>query len=175
MNEAAVLGSLVRRLKDLGPLRLQPDVDSVGAMSETFEPVSILPESECWNLVSSRALGRLVTSVDGEPEIFPVNFVVQHRTVLFRTAEGTKLVSAAINNSVLFEVDDHDVAEGWSVIVKGTARLLRTDEEIDEAERGQLLPWTATVKQHFVRIRPLSVTGRRFSFGSEPDREFSAV
>ena len=43
--------------------------------------------------------------------IFPVNFVVQHRTVLFRTAEGTKLVSAAINNRVLFEADDHNVAE----------------------------------------------------------------
>ena len=91
------------------------------------------------------------------------------------TAEGTKLVSAAINNNVLFEADDHNVAEGWSVIVKGMARLLRTDEEIDEAEGAQLLPWTATVKQHFVRIRPLSVTGRRFTFGSEPDREFTAV
>ena len=56
--------------------------------------------------------------------------------MLFRTAEGTKLVSAAINNSVLFEADDHNVAEGWSVIVKGMARLLRTDEEIDEAERA---------------------------------------
>lgn len=144
-------------------------------MSEAFQPVSILPASECWNLVSSRTLGRLVTSVDGQPDIFPVNFVVQHRTVLLRTAEGTKLVSAAINNNVLFEADDHNVAEGWSVIVKGTALLLRSDEEIDEAEGAQLLPWTATVKQHFVRIRPLSVTGRRFSFGSEPDREFTAV
>ena len=144
-------------------------------MTEEFQPISILPETECWNLLSSASLGRLVTSVDGQPEIFPVNFVVQHRTVLLRTAEGTKLISAAINNNVLFEADDHNVAEGWSVIVKGMARLLRTDEEIDEAERAQLLPWTATVKQHFVRIRPLSVTGRRFSFGSEPDREFTAV
>ena len=144
-------------------------------MTNESQPISILSETECWNLMSSRALGRLVTDVDGQPDIFPVNFVVQHRTVLFRTAEGTKLVSAAINNSVLFEVDDHDLLEGWSVIVKGMARTLRTDEEIDEAERAQLLPWTATVKQHFVRIRPMSITGRRFVFGSEPDREFDAV
>ena len=41
---------------------------------------------------------------------------------------GTELVSAAINRSVLFEADDHNVAEGWSVIVKGMAGLLRTDE-----------------------------------------------
>ncbi len=144
-------------------------------MSEEPSPVSILPESESWNLLSTATLGRLVTSVDGHPEIFPVNFVVQHRTVLFRTAEGTKLTSAAINNNVLFEADDHNAVEGWSVIVKGMARLLRTDDETDEAERAQLLPWTATVKKHYVRIRPLSVTGRRFSFGPEPDREFTVV
>jgi nitroimidazol reductase NimA-like FMN-containing flavoprotein (pyridoxamine 5'-phosphate oxidase superfamily) len=144
-------------------------------MSEDLQPISILSETESWNLLSSVTLGRLVTSVDGEPEIFPVNFVVQHRTVLFRTAEGTKLVSAAINSRVLFEADDHGVSEGWSVIVKGQARILRTDEEIDEAERSQLLPWIATVKRHYVRIRPVSVTGRRFVFGSEPDREFNVV
>ena len=148
---------------------------NVPGMSIESQPISILSETECWNLLSSVALGRLVTSVDGEPAIFPVNFVVQRRTVLFRTSEGTKLVSAAINNQVLFEADGHGVTEGWSVIVKGTARILRTDEEIDEAERAQLLPWTATVKRHFVRIRPLSVTGRRFTFGSEPDREFTVV
>ena len=84
--------------------------------------MTILPVHECWDLLAGVALGRLVTSVDGRPEIFPVNYAVQHRTVLFRTAEGTKLVSAAINNHVVFEADDHNVAEGWSVIVKGTTR-----------------------------------------------------
>jgi len=139
-------------------------------MTASGEPITILSESESWNLLASVALGRLVTSVDGQPEIFPVNFVVQRRSVVFRTAEGTKLVSAVINNRVLFEADDHNVAEGWSVIVKGSARVLRTDEEIEDAERAQLLPWTSTVKQHYVRVKPLAVTGRRFRFGSEPDR-----
>jgi nitroimidazol reductase NimA-like FMN-containing flavoprotein (pyridoxamine 5'-phosphate oxidase superfamily) len=117
-------------------------------MAEEFAPVSILSQTECWDLLSSMSLGRLVTSVDGQPEIFPVNFVVQHRTILFRTAEGTKLVSTAINNNVLFEVDNHNVAEGLSVIVKGIARSQRTDEEIADAEKAQLLPWIATVKPH---------------------------
>jgi uncharacterized protein len=139
-------------------------------MSATGEPITILSETDSWSLLASVALGRLVTSVDGQPEIFPVNFVVQHRTVLFRTAEGTKLVSAVINNRVLFEADEHNVAEGWSVIVKGTARTLHTDDEIDEAERAQLLPWTATSKTHFIRVLPSQITGRRFRFGSEPER-----
>lgn len=141
------------------------------AKSETGQPVAILSASESWDLLASMTLGRLVTSVNGQPEIFPVNFVVQRRTVLFRTAEGTKLVSSAINNNVLFEADDHGASEGWSVIVKGVARALRTNEELDEAERAQLLPWTATLKQHYVRIQPVSITGRRFWFGPEPSRE----
>jgi uncharacterized protein len=134
-------------------------------MSLIDEGAAILPVTECWDLVAGLTLGRLVTSVAGQPEIFPVNYVVQRHTVLFRTAEGTKLVSTAINNRVLFEVDDHNVAEGWSVIIKGTARSLRTNEEIDEAERAQLLPWTASEKSHYVRIVPETVTGRRFRFG----------
>lgn len=137
-------------------------------MSPTDDGVTILSEHECWALMAGSALGRLVTSVDGQPEIFPVNYVVQHRTVLFRTAEGTKLVSTAINNRVLFEVDDHNVAEGWSVVVKGSARFLRTDEQIDEAERAQLLSWTASEKTHYVRVIPEMVTGRRFRFGPSP-------
>jgi nitroimidazol reductase NimA-like FMN-containing flavoprotein (pyridoxamine 5'-phosphate oxidase superfamily) len=94
------------------------------------ESITILSENESWNLLAGVALGRLVTNVDDQPEIFPVNFVVQNRTVLFRTGEGTKLISSAINKRVLFEADDHNVAEGWSVIVKGVARTLRTDDEI---------------------------------------------
>ena len=139
-------------------------------MSVIDDGVKILPVSECWELLAGATLGRLVTSVSGEPEIFPVNYAVQRRTLLFRTAEGTKLVSTAINRHVLFEVDDHNVAEGWSVIVKGTARSLRTYEEIEEAERAQVLPWTASEKSHYVRIIPETVTGRRFRFGAPLER-----
>ncbi len=131
--------------------------------------VEILPEHECWDLMAGVTLGRLVTSVGGRPEIFPVNYVVDRRTILFRTAEGTKLVSTAVNNHVVFEVDDHNVAEGWSVIVKGHARSLRTGEEIEKAERAQVLPWTASDnKTHYVQVLPETVTGRRFQFGSPP-------
>ena len=135
----------------------------------TDEPVTVLSEDESWGRLGGVALGRLVTTFAGEPEIFPVNFVVQHRTVLFRTAEGTKLFSAVASGTVVFEADDHNVAEGWSVIVRGRARVLRTDADIAEAERAQLLPWTATLKIHYVRLTPSDITGRHFKFGPEPD------
>jgi uncharacterized protein len=133
------------------------------------EPVTVLSVDESWSRLGGVALGRLVTTFAGEPEIFPVNYVVQDRTVLFRTAEGTKLFSAVASNTVVFEADDHDVAEGWSVIVRGRAKVLRTDAEIEKAERAQLIPWTATLKIHYVRLTPSEITGRRFRFGPEPD------
>lgn len=133
------------------------------------EPVTVLSEDESWGRLDGVPLGRLVISIAGEPEIFPVNYVVQDRTVLFRTAEGTKLFVAMTDSKVAFEADDHNAAEGWSVIVKGRAHLLKTDAEIQKAERAELIPWIATLKLHYVRVIPTEITGRHFRFGPEPD------
>jgi nitroimidazol reductase NimA-like FMN-containing flavoprotein (pyridoxamine 5'-phosphate oxidase superfamily) len=133
--------------------------------------VTILEENESWDLLASVPLGRLVLSVEGQPEIFPVNFVVQRRTILFRTAEGTKLLSTVMNDRVAFEADDHNAEEGWSVVVKGIAHELSHTAELEEAERAQLTPWIATLKLHYLRVTPTEITGRRFRFGPEPDRE----
>lgn len=144
----------------------RPQYGQVMKLPADDDGVTILPEHECWDLLAGRSLGRLGTCIEGRPQIFPVNYAVQRKTILFRTAEGTKLVSTAINNHVAFEIDDHDVAEGWSVIVRGVARSVRTQDDLEYAERAQLLPWTGFEKSHFVRILPEVVTGRRFHLGA---------
>ena len=131
-------------------------------------PISVLDDDEAWNLLSSVALGRLVTSFGGQLEIFPVNFVTQNGTVLFRTAEGTKLFTTVMNEPVLFEADDHTADEGWSVILRGTARMLSSAQEIHEAEATGLMPWVPTEKLRFVRVTPSEISARHFRFGPEP-------
>ncbi|MGH3583266.1 MAG: pyridoxamine 5'-phosphate oxidase family protein [Mycobacterium sp.] len=131
--------------------------------------MTALSDDECWALLSSVTLGRLVTCVDTAPDIFPVNFVIQRRTVLMRTAEGTKLSTVAVNPRVAFEADMHDVMQGWSVVVKGIAHILQGSADVADADRAQVLPWTATPKQRYIRIVPNTITGRRFAFGGEPD------
>jgi nitroimidazol reductase NimA-like FMN-containing flavoprotein (pyridoxamine 5'-phosphate oxidase superfamily) len=138
-------------------------------MTDEQGPIAVLSDDESWNLMAGVSLGRLVTSLAGQLEIFPVNFVTQRKTLLFRTAEGTKLFATVMNENVLFEVDDHTVSGGWSVIVRGTAHLLTSSEEIHEADRAQLLPWVPTEKLRYVRITPTEISGRRFRFGPEPD------
>src|ERR1700687_6526208 len=102
------------------------------------DPVTVLSEDESWSVLSTVVLGRLVTILGGQPEIFPVNFVAQRRTVLFRTAQGTKLFSAVMSGRVAFEADDHTVAEGRSVLVKGTAHLLSANADILDAGEARL-------------------------------------
>ena len=141
------------------------------AMTVSDEPVTILGEDESWELLASATLGRLVICLGSRPEIFPVKFVVQRPTVLFRTSDVTKLLSVVINKDVVFEADGHSLDEGWSVIVRGTAEVLSTSAEIDDADRAGLRPWVATLKLNYVRIHAATISGRRFRFGPEPARE----
>lgn len=137
-------------------------------MADEHGPISVLDDNEAWHLLESVSLGRLVTSFGGQLEIFPVNFVVQKRSVLIRTAEGTKLFTTVMNDHVLFEADDHTTAEGWSVIVRGSARVLTTAEEIREADKAGLMPWVPTVKTRYVRVTATEISARSFRFGPEP-------
>ena len=138
-------------------------------MSAEPQPVTTLTDQESWELLSGVYLGRLVTTLGGRAEIFPVNYVVQRGTILFRSAEGTKLFGTVMNEKVLFEADDHNAVGGWSVIVRGNAEVLYGSEDIEEAEQAGLYPWTATLKLRYVRITPTETSGRRFVFGPEPD------
>ncbi|HEY0258373.1 MAG TPA: pyridoxamine 5'-phosphate oxidase family protein, partial [Lacisediminihabitans sp.] len=89
---------------------------------------------------------------------------------LFRTAEGTKLLELTINSAIAFETDSYTDTEAWSVVVKGTAKTLVHQEDIDAADLLPLTPWIPTLKYIYVRIVPTEISGRRFLLGSEPER-----
>ena len=116
-----------------------------------------------WALLRQARVGRLALIVDGHPDIFPVNHLVDHGTVVFRTAAGAKL-AGAVGHTVAFEVDGFDIrtATAWSVVVKGTANeVIRLYDVLDVSELP-LFPWHPTPKPHFIRIQPDSITGRLF-------------
>jgi nitroimidazol reductase NimA-like FMN-containing flavoprotein (pyridoxamine 5'-phosphate oxidase superfamily) len=133
-------------------------------------PVEILDDEQCWELLLSSSLGRLALSVGGHPEIYPVNFVAVDRRLVIRTAEGTKLLELTVNSNVAFEADGVGRDEAWSVVVKGTARILEKRSEIDAADELPLRPLIPTLKYIYVEITPQSVSGRRFLLGPEPKR-----
>jgi nitroimidazol reductase NimA-like FMN-containing flavoprotein (pyridoxamine 5'-phosphate oxidase superfamily) len=138
-------------------------VNDEQATGET--PVLELTVDACWAYLRSVDLGRLAVAVAGTPEIFPVNFVVDHGTIVFRTAAGTKLAAATVWPAVAFEVDGHDAGSGeaWSVVVKGIASELKGLHELLDADELPLYPEHASPKHRFVRIVPDAVSGRRFA------------
>ncbi|GAA3961380.1 pyridoxamine 5'-phosphate oxidase family protein [Gordonia caeni] len=135
-----------------------------------MEEVSILDEDQCWNLLSESVMGRLALAVNGEPEIFPINAYAHDGKILFRTGEGTKLSEIAVNGRCAFETDGFTSKIGWSVVAKGTARILTGTQEIMAADQLPLKPWIPTLKLNYVEIDVEQITGRRFRFGDEPDR-----
>ncbi|WP_460782441.1 pyridoxamine 5'-phosphate oxidase family protein [Microbacterium tumbae] len=140
-------------------------------MDNTQEPVVSLSTADAWAHLRAQELGRLVTHVGDVIEIFPVNFVVDRDEIVFRTAEGSKLLELTINDEVLFEVDDHTDTDAWSVIVRGTARRLDTDDEVQHADGLGLRPWIPTLKHNYVSIVPTAISGRAFRRDEEPPRD----
>ena len=128
------------------------------------EPVPPLDAPACWSLLRSVEVGRLAVSVADRPEIFPINFVTDHGTIVFRTSEGTKLAAALTTRHVAFEVDGYDPAAGeaWSVIVKGDAEEIKQVTDVLDAMTFPLFPWHAGPKNRFMRVVPVEVSGRRF-------------
>ncbi|MEO6503370.1 MAG: pyridoxamine 5'-phosphate oxidase family protein [Jatrophihabitantaceae bacterium] len=125
---------------------------------------SELSPDSCWALLRSVQFGRLGVVVDSEPDIFPINFVVDHGTVVFRTDRGTKRTAALSGPRVAFEADGYDPAaqQAWSVVVKGHAEEVTKLYELLDATALPLFPWHSSPKHHLIRIAVDEITGRLF-------------
>jgi nitroimidazol reductase NimA-like FMN-containing flavoprotein (pyridoxamine 5'-phosphate oxidase superfamily) len=118
-----------------------------------------LTRSECFELLADANLGRVAVTDDRGPVVFPVSFVLDRHTVVFRTEPGTKLHAARRGSLACFEADGTDVSgrAAWSVIVRG-----EITEVTDPAELARL------------RALPLRVrapgAGRQGSLRQDPAR-----
>lgn len=130
-----------------------------------------LTDQQSWELLRSHAIdgvGRIAVSIMNHPDVFPVNYAVDETaagpSVVFRTAEGTKLAAAVLGAAVAFEVDGYEPERGeaWSVVVKGSAVEVDTILDRFDPDALPLFPWHAAPKHRVVRVEPTEVTGRRF-------------
>jgi nitroimidazol reductase NimA-like FMN-containing flavoprotein (pyridoxamine 5'-phosphate oxidase superfamily) len=124
--------------------------------------VEHLSEAECWGLLAAEPVGRLGVIFDSGPEIYPINHVLDGQSIVFRTDPGSKLAGLTKTPAVCYQVDGIDAEghTGWSVLVKGRANEY-TPGEGGQAGDLSLDYWTVGAKEHWVRITPVEVTGRR--------------
>lgn len=124
-----------------------------------------LTKQQCFGLLAGQHLGRVVLVDDQGPLALPVNFVVDHHTVVFRSDEGAKLEVASRGARVAFEVDGVEEATrtGWSVLVRGEATEVTDPAELAQVRQLPLSPWAPGAKTRYVRILPTVLTGRRIA------------
>jgi nitroimidazol reductase NimA-like FMN-containing flavoprotein (pyridoxamine 5'-phosphate oxidase superfamily) len=126
--------------------------------------IELIDRALCLRLLANDEIGRLAVVSGGAPVVFPVNYVLDGEAIVFRTAPGTKL-EAVGRSPVCFEIDafDRSTRHGWSVVVSG--RLEEVDEHASkEYARVRALgvsPWAEGERDHFLRLVPERITGRR--------------
>jgi nitroimidazol reductase NimA-like FMN-containing flavoprotein (pyridoxamine 5'-phosphate oxidase superfamily) len=127
-----------------------------------------LERDECIDLLARTSVGRLAVSPADwrtPPVIRPVTYVFDRasRSVVFRSARGSKLTALVLSGQAAFEIDGTDGAArtGWSVIVQGAVEEVKARAELHRLERLELHPWAPGEKPHWLRLRATVVSGRR--------------
>lgn len=128
--------------------------------------IRALTDSECWQRLADHpaGIGRVGTG-GPSPNILPVNYVLDGRSVVFRTGEGRKLTAVGAHERVAFEVDhlDAEAHTGWSVVLRGFAHRVTDPAEIERLDALGLQPWDPSPKTAVVRITTRMVEGREIS------------
>jgi uncharacterized protein len=124
-----------------------------------------LRKSECFELLAGEQIGRVAMVDEWGPLALPVNFVLDDHMVVFRTEAGTKLDVASKGGRVGFEVDGIDAATqtGWSVLIRGETVEVTEPTELARLQALSLPAWAPGLREHYIRILPAVVTGRRIS------------
>ncbi len=120
--------------------------------------------AEAWWRLGSVAFGRVVFTSRALPAILLVNHVVDDGRVIFRTPEGSGVISltAARQPVVLaYQADQIDpvAGTGWSVVVTGLGRLVDEPSEAAARYRATLRSWLVPETGHVILINPEIVTG----------------
>jgi uncharacterized protein len=125
--------------------------------------LEMLHLGDCFGLLASVPVGRIAFAAGGEVVILPVSFLVDGQDVVFTAAAGSRLATAGVGQYAGFEADCYDqvTRSGWSVVVNGLVELVDSADETARLDALGLPPWGGAGEQAWVRIRPVTVSGRR--------------
>ena len=82
------------------PINPKLPEDRIATLLQIIQPV------DCERRLREEVVGRIGVTVEGHPEIFPINYAVDDAGgIVFRTDPGAKLLALVDNATVAFEVD----------------------------------------------------------------------
>ncbi len=149
----------------MGPSSLSGPSDRCHCLPMTQRELQDLPPDECFALLGTAKVGRLVYQDGLGPVAIPVNYAMAGTDIVIRIEGGTK--RAALRQPMLgFEVDHIDDRDrsGWSVVARGSGREVppeRVSSVLGRIAGGPPVPWAVGIHNVWMQITPESVTGRR--------------
>jgi nitroimidazol reductase NimA-like FMN-containing flavoprotein (pyridoxamine 5'-phosphate oxidase superfamily) len=120
-----------------------------------------LDEASCLRHLGSDAVGRLGFSSGGLPVIHPVNYLLDERTIIFRTEPGAKQRAAANRDVACLQIVHFDALNhtGWSVLATGRLNVANPDRA-ERLARLPLTPWSFPNASCIVEMPIELLTGR---------------
>jgi nitroimidazol reductase NimA-like FMN-containing flavoprotein (pyridoxamine 5'-phosphate oxidase superfamily) len=122
-----------------------------------------LSRDECLALLASVPVGRIIYTQRALPAVELVNFALDQGDIVIRTDRGGKLAAATRGAVVAFEADqlDLDSRSGWSVTAIGQSSEVTDPDDLARLRTIGLTPWAPGARDHFIRISPVMLNGRR--------------
>ena len=127
-----------------------------------------LSRDECLALLASVPVGRIIYTRRALPAVELVNFVLDEGDIVIRTDGSGKLAAATRGAVVAFAADqlDLDTQSGWSVTAIGPSGEVTDPDELARLRTIGLTPWAMGARDHFIRISPVMLNGRRLGTDS---------
>ncbi len=125
--------------------------------------LGVLDETTCLGLLSDERIGRVGFSAHALPVIFPVNFVLDDRSILFSSETGEKLRAAEKGSVACFEVDWFDPLshDGWSVLAVGRLGTVDETRATTLLHDHPLAHWAIGADRRLVELPIEVLSGRR--------------
>ena len=121
-----------------------------------------LDDATCLHLLSGRSVGRIGFSSGALPVIYPVNYLLDDRTLYMGCDEGSKARAARQGNVACLQIDHSEALEhdGWSVMATGRLGLV-PDEELDTVSRRPIPSWALGTPELYITLQVELLSGRR--------------
>jgi uncharacterized protein len=136
-------------------------------MKPEVATIEELPAPVCLRLLEGDAhkVGRVGYVLNRMPVILPVNYLLFHGQVVFRTEPGTVLDELTRRGQIdaAFQADALDPGwrEGWSVLLQGRVRQVLSEQRLERLRALPLRPWAPGHRSRYLELEPRHITGRR--------------
>ena len=136
-------------------------------------PITELSVEQTLEFLTDKRFGRLAITLDGKPDIFPLNFAVHANgeddvVAYIRTSPGNKLLATAAGSYLALETDEVQDNSATSAVLYGKGRRVEHRDELRLVDSLDLEAWVAVEKPVVIAIDIEHISGRQFVLGPTP-------